>query len=165
MPNYRRNFVPGGAYFFTLILRNRRSRLLTDRLPDLRDAFNRVKRARPFRLDALVILPDHLHAVWTLPEGDADYPGRWRAIKTLFAKAAGGAGIWQRGYWEHTLCSPEDYAAHIDYVHINPLKHGWVNAVVEWPWSTFHRYLAAGLYPRDWAGGVEGGVARAGERP
>ena len=151
MPNYRRNLVPGGTYFFTVTLADRRSRALVDHVEALREAVRRIQQARPFRIDAWVVLPDHLHAIWTLPEGDADYSSRWREIKTAFTRAAGG-GVWQRGFWEHTLRDERDYAAHIDYVHINPLKHGLVERVRDWPYSSFHRAVAQGVYPANWAG-------------
>jgi putative transposase len=162
---YRRNRIAGGTYFFTVTLRDRRSTLLIDRIDDLREAFRAVKRKRPFRLDAMAVLPDHLHAIWTLPEGDDDYSGRWRAIKTRFTRLTGAAGIgltrnakgeydlWQRRFWEHTIRNVRDLQRHVDYIHFNPVKHGCVTRVQDWPHSTFHRYVRAGLYPVDWAGG------------
>ena len=166
MPDYRRSFVPGGCYFFTVNLRNRRRTLLVDHIDQLREAFRKVKRQRPFRIDALVVLPDHIHCVWTLPDGDADYPGRWRAIKTAFSKSVGevgldknGKSLWQPRYWEHTILSQQDFIAHVDYVHINPQKHGLVRAVIDWSWSTFHRYVESGVYARNWAGGLEEQIA------
>jgi len=168
MPNYRRNLVPGGTYFFTANLADRQSGYLVEHIDTLRNAVRRVLRARPFHIDAWVVLPDHMHCVWTLPPGDHDYSGRWRALKTAFAKRVprsaaartcstrtGERGIWQRRFWEHTILSDDDYAAHVDYVHINPMKHGWVNAVADWPYSTFHRYVREGVYPADWGGGLE----------
>ena len=162
---YRRNRIAGGTYFFTVTLRDRRSTLLVDRIDDLRHALRTVKRERPFRLEATVILPDHLHAIWTLPEGDDDYSGRWRTIKAQFTRLTGATGIgltrngkgeydlWQRRFWEHTIRNERDLRAHVDYIHFNPVKHGCVKRVQDWPHSTFHRYVRAGLYPIDWAGG------------
>ncbi|TVT78546.1 MAG: transposase [Denitromonas halophila] len=151
MPNYRRNRAPGGTYFFTVTLADRRSQALIEHVALLRKAVCRVRTARPFHIDAWVVLPDHLHAVWTLPEGDADYSSRWREIKKAFTRTVGGS-VWQRGFWEHTLRDERDCAAHIDYVHINPLKHGLVARVADWPYSSFHRAVAQGLYPVDWTG-------------
>ena len=165
MPDYRRNRVPGGTYFFTVNLLERRTALLVSLIGALRDAVRKVRAARPFHVDAWVVLPDHMHAVWTLPPGDSDYSARWKAIKIAFAKALpkteclspvraarGERGIWQRRFWEHTIRNEQDYAAHVDYVHINPMKHGLVACVGDWPHSSFHRYVARGVYSPDWAG-------------
>jgi len=165
MPNYRRLRVPGGTYFFTVTLIDRKSDLLIRKIELLREAVKKVRRDQPFHIDAWVVLPDHLHCVWTLPPEDADYATRWKNIKTAFSKqlpateASSDAharpqerGIWQRRYWEHTIRDDRDYEAHVDYCHINPLKHGLVTAVLDWPFSTFHRYVQAGIYPADWAG-------------
>ena len=164
MVDYRRNRVPGGTYFFTVNLLDRRSCLLVEQVDLLREVVRAVKRRRPFQIDAWVVLPDHLHAVWTLPEGDADYSGRWRSIKIAFAKglpkterrsavrrSRGVRGIWQRRFWEHTIRDDADYSAHVDYVHVNPLKHGLVERLAEWPYSSFHRAVARGVYHQDWA--------------
>ena len=133
----------------------------------LRDAFRVVRAARPFRIDALVLLPDHLHAVWSLPSDDADYSTRWRLIKKRFTKkfldAGGGEAatsasrrskgeraVWQRRFFEHTVRDESDLKRCVDYVHVNPLKHGLVERVRDWPWSSFHRYVKFGDYPTDW---------------
>ena len=176
MPDYRRNRVPGGCYFFTVNLLDRDSDALVGHIDLLRDAVRKVRTRRPFRIDAWVVLPDHMHAVWTLPLGDSDYSGRWRAIKIAFAKALpktewrsprriakGERGIWQRRFWEHTIRDDADYAAHVDYVHINPLKHGLVEAAGDWPHSSFHRCAVRGIYPADW-GGTDAVVVAHGER-
>ncbi|MEW6765583.1 MAG: transposase [Pseudomonadota bacterium] len=168
MSDYHRNRQPGGTYFFTVNLFDRRSTLLIDHADALREAVRTVRARRPFHIDAWVMLPEHMHAIWTLPAGDVDYSGRWRDIKVAFARmlpkleprspvqlARGERGIWQRRFWEHTLRDERDYAAHVDYVHINPIKHGLVSRVRDWPYSTFHRYVARGVYPPDWAGGGE----------
>jgi len=165
MTNYRRNFVPGGSFFFTVNLAERRSRLLTEHVDQLRTAFRVTRAAHPFTTEAIVILPDHLHAIWTLPEGDRDFATRWRLIKSAFSRALpkrepisesrrsrGERGIWQRRYWEHTLCDEGDFARHADYIHFNPVKHGHVSRVVAWPYSSFHRLVQLGVYPTDWAG-------------
>jgi putative transposase len=152
MPNYRRNLVPGGTFFFTVTLRDRRSDLLTQNINALRDAVRAVRTIRPFVIDAFVVLPEHLHCIWTLPEGDRDFPARWRGIKSRFGHAIGQHGVWQNRYWEHTIRDERDYAAHFDYVHFNPVKHGLVVTVSDWPHSTFRHAIAAGHYPTDWAG-------------
>jgi putative transposase len=123
--------------------------------------------ARPFDVVAVVVLPDHLHCVWRLPEGDADNATRWRHIKTLFSRsitagerrsrrrqAKGERGIWQRRYWEHLIADERDLATHVDYIHANPLKHRHVARVIDWPYSSFHRYVRDGVLPSDWAGGT-----------
>ena len=165
MSNYRRNFVAGGCYFFTVNLLERQRTLLTDHIDLLRDSVRRVRRLHPFDIDAWVVLPDHLHCIWTMPPDTDDFPLRWRLIKLLFSKGLprterlsatrqrrAERGIWQRRYWEHTLVTERDYAQHIDYIHVNPLKHGYVQRVCDWPYSTFHRYVADGILPIDWCG-------------
>jgi len=160
MPDYRRNRVPGGTFFFTVNLRDRRSDLLVTYIDALRDAVRQVRGRAPFRIDAWVVLPDHMHCLWTLPEGDADFPGRWRAIKTEFSNSLpigeprssimtnrGERGIWQRRYWEHTIRDERDFAAHLDYTHFKPVKHGLAEHPADWPHSSFRRCLATGLYP------------------
>ncbi len=165
MPNYRRAFVPGGCWFFTVNLLDRRLALLVDRVDDLRVAVVKTRERYPFVVDAFVVLPDHLHAVWTLPPDDSDFSVRWRLIKSRFAKsiprderlspvrqARGERGIWQRRYWEHLIRDETDYARHIEYCYINPVKHGLVNRVRDWPHSSFHRDVRAGIFAEDWAG-------------
>lgn len=160
---YRRYYHAGGTYFFTVNLQDRSQSLLVDNIDILRAAVRSVKTRRPFTIDAWVVLPDHLHAVWTLPEGDADYSSRWREIKKYFSKflpymepipisrkTKCERGIWQRRFWEHTIKNARDYRQHIDYVHINPLKHGLVSQVYDWPYSSFHQYVRMGLYPVNW---------------
>ncbi|MCW5698541.1 MAG: transposase [Rhodospirillales bacterium] len=173
MPDYRRYRVPGGCYFFTVVLLRRcGNRLLTERIDLLRHAVRHVRAARPFTIDAWVVLPDHLHAIWTLPEGDDDFPTRWRLIKTLFVrglpptekltpvrKRKGERGIWQRRFWEHVIRDDADFAAHMDYVHFNPVKHGLVATPAEWPHSTFRACVERGLYPLSWIGGNQDLVA------
>jgi putative transposase len=163
MPDYRRNRVPGGTYFFTINLRDRSSHLLIDRIDVLRAAVRHARALAPFHIDAWVVLPNHMHCIWTLPEGDADLPRRWFAIKVEFSKSLpaeglrnptlanpGHRGIWQRGYWEHTIRDDRDYALHIDYTHFNPVKHGFVSTVADWPFSSFHRWVSRGMYPARW---------------
>ena len=166
MVNYRRNLVPGGTYFFTITLTNRRSKMLVGHIGLLRSTFRAARRERPFTIDAIVILPDHLHAILTLPSGDADFPGRWRRIKGYFSSGLinasielkrrpnGDLGLWQRRFWEHTIRDESDFARHVDYFHFNPVKHGLVTRVRDWPHSSFHRYVREGILPGDWAGNV-----------
>jgi putative transposase len=155
--------VAGGTYFFTVTLLDRRSSLLVDQVDLLRDVVRNERVARPFHIDAWVVLPDHMHCVWTMPDGDSDYSTRWKNIKAAFSRAlptteyrdtvrtrTGARGIWQRRFWEHTIRDEADYAAHLDYVHLNPYKHGMVAQVRDWPYSSFHRYVAAGVYTSDW---------------
>jgi putative transposase len=152
MPNYRRAFVPGGCYFFTVNLLDRNSRMLVENIGALRKAVRETRQRFPFVIDAMVILPDHIHAVWTLPEGDADFSVRWRWIKIRFSRSIpnseprsavresrGERGIWQRRYWEHLIRDGHDFSNHIDYCWFNPVKHGHVTNVEDWPFSTFHR--------------------------
>ena len=177
MTNYRRNFVGGGSFFFTVNLAERRLRLLIDHVDLLRRSFRYVRRRHSFRIEAVVVLPDHLQAIWTLPEGDADFALRWRLIKSAFSrglpagerisesrKSKGERGIWQRRYWEHTLSDEADFARHADYIHFNPMKHGHVSRVRDWPYSSFHRMVRLGVYPRDWAGDATREGAGFGER-
>jgi putative transposase len=167
MPNYRRAFVSGGCWFFTVNLLNRRSRLLTDQIDALREAMRRTQARHPFTIDAMVVLPDHIHAVWTLPPGAADFSLRWRLIKIDFAKAVpktewrnpvrtarGERGIWQRRFWEHMIRDDEDFRRHIEYCYINPVRHGLVTRVRDWPHSSFHRDVQADLFSEYWASDV-----------
>ena len=168
MPNYRRAFVPGGCWFFTVNLLERQKILLVERIELLRLAVATTRRDRPFTIDAFVVLPDHLHAVWTLPPGDADFSTRWRLIKSHFARALPERewlspvrierherGVWQRRFWEHLIRDDADYSRHVEYCYINPVKHRLVGRVIEWPHSSFHRDVRAGIFPQDWAGDVE----------
>jgi putative transposase len=160
---YRRNRVAGGTYFFTVTLRDRSSDVLVRHVGLLRNTFRTVRAERPFTIDAIVILPDHLHAVLTLPDGDADYSGRWRAIKSNFTHELRLAGmlltpdkrgeyrLWQRRFWEHTIRDDTDFQRHVDYIHWNPVKHGLTEHVADWPHSSFHKYVRQGLLPLGWA--------------
>ncbi|MBP8202866.1 MAG: transposase [Pseudomonas sp.] len=165
MVNYRRARVAGGTYFFTLTLKDRRSDLLVRRIDLLREALRHVKQRRPFTLHAVVVMPDHLHLLLQLPEADANYSARLRDFKALFVKALraadepikpglrGAAGIWQARFWEHVIRDECDLAAHINYIHFNPVKHGHVQRVMDWPYSSFHRFVRQGVLPANWAGG------------
>lgn len=176
MSDYRRAWIPGGTYFFTVNLFDRDARLLVTHVDALRTAFRTTRSVRPFDPIAIVVLPDHLHCVWRLPPDDADNATRWRQIKSLFSRALPTGevrssnrarkherGIWQRRYWEHLIRDDRDLAAHVDYIHINPVKHGHVVRVADWPHSSFHRYVARGDVPVDWAG-TAGRAGMFGER-
>jgi putative transposase len=163
MTNYRRAFVDGGTYFFTVNLNDRGSSVLVDHIASLRSAFRYTRTRHPFQLDAIVVLPDHLHAIWTLPEGDADFPLRWRLIKAAFSRSVPRSesasesrlqrrerGIWQRRYWEHAIRDQEDFNRHLDYIHFNPIKHGYVLRAADWPYSSFRLMIKRGVYPEQW---------------
>lgn len=163
MPDYRRMRVPGGCYFFTVNIMDRRQSLLIDHIDVLREVFHRVKSRYFFHIDAVVILPDHLHTIWTLPLGDERFDVRWNLIKRAFSRELPQRepistsrsrrrerGIWQRRYWEHTLTDEDDYRQHVDYIHYNPVKHGHAARPIDWPYSSFHRYVKAGILPTDW---------------
>ena len=171
MPNYRRVRIAGASYFFTVALADRSSSLLTERIGDLRAAFGDVRSAMPFRCDAAVVLPDHLHMVWTLPEGDADFSERWRLIKTGFTKAVGRtgprspskvrkgeAGLWQRRFWEHWIRNAEDHERHVRYCWGNPVRHGLVARPTDWPHSSIHRDIRLGRVEAEWSGEAPEGV-------
>ncbi|GGO85058.1 transposase [Marinobacterium nitratireducens] len=160
MPNYRRVWQPGGCYFFTVTLRQRcKNRLLVEHINELRKAVRRVRASHPFSIHGWVVLPDHMHCLIELPPNDCDFAIRWRLIKSYFSREIPRSsrepcherGIWQRRFWEHLVRDERDYRAHLDYVHINPVKHGLVTRVADWPYSTFHRYVAQGVYAKDWA--------------
>ena len=167
MPKYVRYRIKGGCYFFTVNLLERNNTLLVDQIDLLRESVRLCQQKRPFHINAWVVLPEHMHCIWTLPEGDDDFSNRWKMIKTQFSKGLpknerrskvrikrGERGIWQRHYWEHLIRDEADYRRHVDYVHVNPLKHGYVQRVQDWPYSTFHRYVETGVCPADWCGDV-----------
>jgi putative transposase len=169
MPNYRRAWHTGGTYFFTVNLLERSNNdLLVRHIDLLRESVRVVRASYPFTIHAWVVLPEHLHCVIELPIGDADFALRWRLIKSHFSKSLsktellsatrvrrGERGIWQRRFWEHLIRDEKDFSAHMDYVHINPLKHGLVKKIADWPYSTFHGLVEQGVYPINWAGGDE----------
>ena len=152
MVAYRRYYIKGGTRFFTVNLKDRRSRLLTERIALFRYSISVVNQRRPFIINAWVVLPEHLHCIWTLPNNDDDFSSRWRDIKGCFSRTLKRQHIWQPRFWEHAIRDEEDYRRHVDYIYINPLKHGWVTQVIDWPFSTFHRDVQRGLYPANWAG-------------
>jgi len=168
--DYRRVHQKGGSYFFTVVTHDRKP-LLTAHITRLRHAFRTVRDRYPYNLDAIVVLPDHLHCVWRLPPGDADFSGRWMRIKRLFSTGIGASsatpsqvlkrekGIWQRRFWEHCIRDEEDWRRHIDYIHFNPVRHGHALSPAEWPYSSFHRAVAKGWYVADWGNsGVVAGL-------
>ena len=165
MPRYRRFLVAGGVYFFTVTLADRSSDLLVRRIGDFRNVYRSVRHRYPFETVAICILPDHLHAIWTLPEGDSDFPRRWSLIKAGFSRrvptsanrseskvAKREKGVWQRRYWEHMIRNGADLDRHVDYIHFNPVKHKLVPRVVDWPHSSFHFYVSRGDLSPDWGG-------------
>ncbi len=168
MPNYKRNFVKGGSYFFTVVTQNRNKLFCSEiTRKHLRNAINTCQERWPFEGVAWVLLDDHLHTVWTLPEGDDNYSRRWSFIKRKFTEAylaenshdefrstskqnKRERGVWQRRFWEHTLRDKTDFQRHIDYIHYNPVKHGFVNHAKDYPFSTFHQYVRDGVYDENW---------------
>jgi putative transposase len=176
MVRYRRNFLPGGMFFITATLFDRRSHLLLDHVDALRAAIRLTRRRYPFGIDSIVVLPDHLHMLMTLPEGDSDFSIRLSFIKRHFTRviisagtplprhANGEAALWQRRFWEHTIRDEGDFERHVDYIHYNPVKHGLVRRVVDWPHSSFHRYVRLGILPQDWGGDASEDLGSFGER-
>ncbi len=168
MPNFRRTRVPGGTYFFTVNLADADRRTLIEHIDLLRHAYALTQRQRPFRTDAVVVLPNHLHAIWTLPAGDADYSTRWGAIKSRFTRAVkgrmgfnpilrspskvrkGDAGIWQRRYWEHRIRDRADFRRHLEYCWGNPVMHGIADRAADWPYSSIHRDIRTGAVDPGW---------------
>ncbi|WP_030071981.1 REP-associated tyrosine transposase [Halomonas alkaliantarctica] len=155
MATFRRAYIPGATYFFTVVTHDRRPLLAEQQNIDaLGQAFRRVKKDKPFMMEAVVLLPDHLHCLWTLPQGDADYSSRWRDIKKFasrsFALPNKTASAWQRGFWEHAIRNEADWRHHMDYIHYNPVKHGWAKAPRDWPWSSFHSHVKNGWYQDNW---------------
>lgn len=165
MRRYIRTHVPGGTFFFTVNLAERHgNRMLVEHVNALREAFHSTRRNHPFRTEAIVILPDHLHAMWTLQQDDSDFSMRWALIKARFSRSIERderisssrlrrreRGIWQRRFYEHVVRDDDDFARHVDYIHWNPVKHGWTQRVMDWPHSSFHRFVRQGLLTPDWA--------------
>jgi putative transposase len=173
---YRRANVKGGTYFFTVVTFNRIKIFSKPaEVSLLRNAIKKVMQKHPFKIDAFVLLPDHLHCIWTLPQHDSDYSTRWRLIKSYFSRnfnqrdvgwveernptnEAHSASrqkkkeqaIWQRRFWEHLIRNQRDLNQHIEYIHYNPVKHGLVRAPVDWKYTSFHRYLDKGVFASNW---------------
>lgn len=164
MPNYRRANFEGGYYFFTVVTYKRAKILISDISRNcLRLAFNKIKTNRPFENIAMCLMPDHLHCIWKLPDGDSDFSTRWNSIKSLFTKMylncgryegkrnlsrlrTGEAAVWQRRFWEHQIRDENDLSRHINYIHYNPVKHGLVRDIQDWQWSTYHKFIQSGFY-------------------
>jgi putative transposase len=165
MPQYIRARIKGSIFFFTVVLADRRSNLLVDEIDRFRQSYRVIQQAYPFETIAICVLPDHLHALWAMPENDADFSKRWSLIKSGFSRGLNPSqsrstskiskrekGIWQRRYWEHAIRDDEDFERHVNYIHFNPVKHGHVARVSDWPHSSFHRYVERGLLAADWGG-------------
>jgi putative transposase len=168
---YRRAKIKGGTYFFTLVTHKRHKILCEpDNVPLLREIVRSVKANHPFTIDAFVLLPDHLHCIWTLPEGDCDFSTRWRLIKSEFSRRCHPKykqqpsasrqrkkeqAVWQQRFWEHLIRDETDFTQHVEYIHYNPVKHGLVRTPRDWEFSSFHRYIRDGLYDRCWGEGEE----------
>ncbi len=168
MTNYRRVKIEGGTYFFTQVTHERQPWLCTEIARSLlRSAFIKVRKKYPFAIDAIVLLPDHIHCIWTLPPNDSDYATRWRLIKSEVTKQGrsqlqlqtsrsnsrqkrGEQNLWQRRFWEHWIRDETDFERYFDYIHYNPVKHGLCHQASEWKYSSFHRYVAQGVYSIDW---------------
>lgn len=173
MSEYRRANIKGGTYFFTVVTHQRQKILLGEEVRKaLREGIEKTRVIFPFQIIAWVLLPDHLHCIWTMPDGDSDFSKRWGMIKRHVSKQCDHhlkdyistdssrlkrheSSFWQRRYWEHQIRDEADLARHVDYIHWNPLKHGLVAQVSDWPYSTFHRYAAEGVYPENWCGSVD----------
>lgn len=164
MTDYRRIYAPGSTWFFTVnLLERQNNNLLVEKIDLLRNAFSYVKKRKSFTINAVVIMPDHLHCVWTLPDNDTDYSSRWSLLKSYFSRSIPKnehinknrikrreRGIWQRRFWAHWIVDQNDFNQHIEYIHWNPVKHGYVARVIEWQYSSFHRYVEQGIYPANW---------------
>jgi putative transposase len=168
MPQFRRALVPGGTFFFTVVTAHRAPIFRTQRAVALLRRATADTRSRwPFEIQATVVLPDHLHAIWTLPDEDADFSQRWAFLKKTFTHLwlhAGGSeqkvtssqqgarrrGVWQRRFWEHVIRNERDFGRHCDYIHFNPVKHGVASCPHAWPYSSFHKWVREGVYKPDW---------------
>lgn len=168
---YKRSQAKGATFFFTVVTHNR-GRILCHEcnISLLREAFSDIMSRNPFTVDAFVLLPDHLHCIWTLPENDSDFSNRWRQIKGYFSKncreefkgqVSGGRrrkgeqAVWQQRFWEHQIRDDRDFIRHVEYIHYNPVKHQLVKFPAAWPYSTFHRYVRRGIYHSNWGADQE----------
>lgn len=167
MPRYIRAKTEGASYFFTVVTHARRNLFSNHSAIDiLGQSIRHVRKYHPFKVDAWVLLPDHMHCIWTMPENDSDFSTRWRLIKTAFSKRSENIfhktyestsrikrnelPIWQRRFWEHLIRDENDFSRHMDYIHYNPVKHGLVKKAGDGKWSTYHKYAEKGLYTNDW---------------
>ena len=161
---YRRVLIPNATYFITVNLQNRKSNLLIQRIDALRLAFSKVQQRHSFYIDAIVIMPDHWHMIMSLPTNDMDYPKRISLIKSTFSRQIEPhetisrsrrdkreRGIWQRRYWEHIILDSQDYEHHVNYIHFNPVKHGYVHKPSDWKYSSIHRFINKGILSKNWA--------------
>jgi putative transposase len=172
MREYRRHYRAGGSYFFTVVTHHRQKILLNEDIRTaLRASVNEVRQTMPFKVEAWVLLPDHLHCIWTLPENDDNYSLRWLLIKRGVSKQCKSyfdekkqsksrksrheSTLWQRRFWEHHIRDEEDFERCMNYVHLNPVKHGYVKRPVDWLYSTFHRCVKRGIYEENWGGSIE----------
>lgn len=168
MSHYRRSQQKGGTYFFTVALANRKSNLLIEHIEHFKQAYRQVWQDYPFESVAICVLPDHIHAIWSLPCDDCNYSLRWQLLKRYFSRHFDNCqirsnskmkhrekGIWQRRFWEHAIRNEQDLQQHMDYVHFNPVKHGYVKRVCDWQYSSFHRFVRLGLLPENWGDTVE----------
>jgi putative transposase len=171
MRTYIRHHTSGASYFFTVNAAWRNGNdVFVKHIDPLRQAIKNTQHQHPFKIDAIVILPDHIHAIWTMPDNDGNYSKRWRLIKSIFSRSLpkgehispsrmnkGERGIWQRRYWEHQIKDDTDFERHVNYIHYNPVKHGLVKNAADWPYSSFHRFMANGKLPNNWSGNnIEG---------
>jgi putative transposase len=174
MPEYKRYFLQGGTYFFTVVTFQRRC--IFDKestISLLRNSFKTTMEFANFSIDAIVILPDHIHTIWTLPEEDSDFSTRWKLIKSTFSKqfnntftdslpdsiiSKGESGIWQRRFWEHLIRDQEDFNKHCDYIHYNPVKHGFVKSPSQWKFSSFSKFLNQGIYEENWGSDIDNNI-------
>ena len=176
MVQYRRNLLPGGTYFFTQTLQDRCADYLTQHIDLLRMAMKKTQQQAPFKIVAIVVLPEHMHTIWTLPENDNQYANRWRLIKSYFTQSLcmrhtpkiyknkrGEYNLWQTRYWEHTIRNEHDLNNHIDYIHYNPVKHGLVKNPIDWPYSSLHSYIKKDILPPHWGENVRFPVMNFGE--
>ena len=176
MPEYRRAHIPGSSVFLTLITYQRQKIFLPlENIDRLRQACDLMMTEKPFTIDAAVILPEHIHFLWTLPPDDPDYSYRVRRMKVLFTRALRGVNnlpddvcesrkkhresdVWQRRFYEHTIRDEVDLRKHLDYLHFNPVKHGLVKCVHDWQYSSFHRGVRRGEYDVKWGCQCNGNI-------
>ncbi len=165
MVQYRRNFISGATYFFTQTLQDRSSNYLIRYIDLLRISMQKTRQKLPFSIVAMVVLPEHMHSIWKLPDNDSAYDKRWRLFKSYFSQELikldnkcisknnrGEYNLWQKRYWEHTIRDERDLNIHIDYVHYNPVKHKLVESPRDWPYSSIHKYIRYDILPENWGG-------------
>ena len=172
MANYRRLYVKGGTYFFTVVTQKRRPIFAEEKsIQILRDVFNLVMERKPFQIESIVVLPDHIHCIWTLPKGDHEYSERWKGIKYRFSlnlkksfpttesmNKKKEKGLWQRRFWEHLIRDQDDFNRHVDYIHYNPVKHNLAKRALDWPHSSFKRFVMKGTYEKNWGSALPSNI-------